>query len=165
MLSRKSLRFCLFYHSHPEDARDGGKLAYDLFRCRLLVDEKAVLDAVGTGKIRKYVSDFPNPVTAGKEGCIVIPHLGASISQFSQISSTLRTCFTSRLKFHAASTETYGSYPYTSMIIWRTGILSTVSITRNVTWVSVRRQDVLRSFKRKWNDCGRCVHPLYGSCQ
>ncbi len=47
----------------------------------LLVDEKAVLDAVGTGKIRKYVSDFPNPVTAGKEGCIVIPHLGASTEE------------------------------------------------------------------------------------
>lgn len=47
----------------------------------LLVDEKAVLEAVGTGKIRKYVSDFPNPVTAGKEGCIVIPHLGASTEE------------------------------------------------------------------------------------
>ena len=44
----------------------------------LLVDEQAVLDGIESGKIRRYVSDFPNPVTAGKEGCIVIPHLGAS---------------------------------------------------------------------------------------
>ena len=43
----------------------------------LLVDEQAVLDGIESGKIRRYVSDFPNPVTAGKEGCIVIPHLGA----------------------------------------------------------------------------------------
>ncbi len=47
----------------------------------LLVDEKAVLEGIKAGKIRKYVSDFPNPVTAGKEGCIVIPHLGASTEE------------------------------------------------------------------------------------
>ena len=44
----------------------------------LLVDEKAVLDGIGKGKIRKYVTDFPNTTIAGKEGCIVIPHLGSS---------------------------------------------------------------------------------------
>ncbi|MDE5597899.1 MAG: 3-phosphoglycerate dehydrogenase, partial [Lachnospiraceae bacterium] len=44
-------------------------------------DEKAVLDGIASGRIRKYVSDFPNPVTAGKEGCIVIPHLGASTEE------------------------------------------------------------------------------------
>ncbi len=47
----------------------------------LLVDEKAVLAAIESGKVRKYVSDFPNPTTAGKEGCIVIPHLGASTEE------------------------------------------------------------------------------------
>ncbi len=47
----------------------------------LLVDEKAVLAALKKGKVRKYVSDFPNPVTAGQEGCIVIPHLGASTEE------------------------------------------------------------------------------------
>ena len=47
----------------------------------LLVDEKAVLAGIQAGKIRKYVSDFPNDVTAGKEGCIIIPHLGASTEE------------------------------------------------------------------------------------
>lgn len=47
----------------------------------LLVDEKAVLASLKTGKVRKYVSDFPNPTTAGQEGCIVIPHLGASTEE------------------------------------------------------------------------------------
>ncbi len=47
----------------------------------LLCDEKAVLEGIKSGKIRKYVSDFPNPTTAGKEGCIVIPHLGASTEE------------------------------------------------------------------------------------
>ena len=47
----------------------------------LLVDEKAVLVAIKEGKVRKYVSDFANPTTVGQEGCIVIPHLGASTEE------------------------------------------------------------------------------------
>ena len=47
----------------------------------LLCDEKAVLEGIKKGKIAKYVSDFPNPTTAGQEGCIVIPHLGASTEE------------------------------------------------------------------------------------
>ena len=47
----------------------------------LLCDEKAILNGIKEGKIRKYVSDFPNPTTAGQEGCIVIPHLGASTEE------------------------------------------------------------------------------------
>jgi D-3-phosphoglycerate dehydrogenase len=31
--------------------------------------------------VRKYVTDFPNAVTAGSKGCIVIPHLGASTAE------------------------------------------------------------------------------------
>lgn len=47
----------------------------------LLVNEKDVLEGIKEGKIRKYVTDFPNPTTAGQEGCIVIPHLGASTEE------------------------------------------------------------------------------------
>lgn len=47
----------------------------------LLVNEKDVLEAIKEGKVRKYVTDFPNPTTAGQEGCIVIPHLGASTEE------------------------------------------------------------------------------------
>ena len=47
----------------------------------LLVDEKAVLRAIGEGRVRRYVSDFPNPVTAGQPGVIVTPHLGASTAE------------------------------------------------------------------------------------
>ena len=47
----------------------------------LLANETDVLDGIKAGKIRKYVTDFPNQTTAGKEGCIVIPHLGASTEE------------------------------------------------------------------------------------
>jgi len=46
-----------------------------------LVNEKDMLAALESGKVRKYVSDFPNSVTAGAKGCIVIPHLGASTEE------------------------------------------------------------------------------------
>lgn len=47
----------------------------------VLVKEEDVLKGIETGKIRRYVSDFPNPVTAGAKNCIVIPHLGASTEE------------------------------------------------------------------------------------
>ncbi len=47
----------------------------------LLVKEEDVLEGIESGKIYRYVSDFPNTVTAGKKGCIVIPHLGASTEE------------------------------------------------------------------------------------
>ena len=47
----------------------------------LLVDEAAMMDALDNGKVRRYVSDFPNPTVAGHRGCITTPHLGASTEE------------------------------------------------------------------------------------
>jgi len=47
----------------------------------LLAKEEDVLEALKSGKVRRYVTDFPNATTAGAEGCIVIPHLGASTEE------------------------------------------------------------------------------------
>lgn len=47
----------------------------------LLVDEEAVLRGIKHGKVRKYVTDFPNPTTVGQKGVIVTPHLGASTEE------------------------------------------------------------------------------------
>lgn len=47
----------------------------------LLVDEPEVLAAIEKGRVRKYVSDFPNTTTAGKKGVILTPHLGASTEE------------------------------------------------------------------------------------
>ena len=46
-----------------------------------LVNEQDMLAALAAGKVRKYVSDFPNATTAGQKGCLVIPHLGASTEE------------------------------------------------------------------------------------
>lgn len=46
-----------------------------------LVDEPAMVKAVADGKVRRYVTDFPNNTVAGKENIIVLPHLGASTEE------------------------------------------------------------------------------------
>mgnify|MGYP001118137763 CR=1 FL=1 len=47
----------------------------------VLVDEAAICEALKSGRVKTYVSDFPNPTTAKMEGAIVLPHLGASTAE------------------------------------------------------------------------------------
>ena len=47
----------------------------------LLVDDDAMADALRSGKVSRYVTDFPNEKTANMPGCIAIPHLGASTEE------------------------------------------------------------------------------------
>lgn len=47
----------------------------------LLVDDDAMAEALASGKVLRYVSDFPNEKTASMPGCIAIPHLGASTEE------------------------------------------------------------------------------------
>ena len=47
----------------------------------LLADEKAILEAIEDGKVKRYVTDFANPTTAGAKGVISTPHLGASTEE------------------------------------------------------------------------------------
>ena len=44
----------------------------------LLVDDDAMAAALETGKVRRYVTDFPNPKSVAMKNVIAIPHLGAS---------------------------------------------------------------------------------------
>ena len=43
-----------------------------------LVDEAAIIEALGNGKVAAYVTDFPSDNIIGVDGAICIPHLGAS---------------------------------------------------------------------------------------
>ena len=47
----------------------------------LLVDDDAMEAALKSGKVRRYITDFPNDRTANMPGCIAIPHLGASTEE------------------------------------------------------------------------------------
>ena len=47
----------------------------------VLVNEEDMIDALESGKVKRYVTDFPNPLVAGVKGTSVIPHLGASTEE------------------------------------------------------------------------------------
>lgn len=47
----------------------------------LLVDEEAVCEALKEGKMKKYVTDFANPIVANAPNTLVTPHLGASTEE------------------------------------------------------------------------------------
>ena len=47
----------------------------------LLVDDDAMEEALKSGKVRRYITDFPNDRTAKMEGVVAIPHLGASTEE------------------------------------------------------------------------------------
>ena len=46
-----------------------------------LVDEEALLPALESGAVSRYVTDFPSTTVAGHPGVIPIPHLGASTEE------------------------------------------------------------------------------------
>ena len=56
--------------------KDGVKIL-NFSRDTLVIDED-IVEALRSGKVGRYVTDFPNPTVCGVEGVITIPHLGAS---------------------------------------------------------------------------------------
>lgn len=47
----------------------------------VLVDEESLLQALESGKVRKYVTDFANPTILKGKNVLVTPHLGASTEE------------------------------------------------------------------------------------
>jgi D-3-phosphoglycerate dehydrogenase / 2-oxoglutarate reductase len=46
-----------------------------------IVDPDALLNALESGRLRKYVSDFPRPELRGRDDVIAMPHIGASTEE------------------------------------------------------------------------------------
>ncbi|MBQ9930566.1 MAG: phosphoglycerate dehydrogenase [Oscillospiraceae bacterium] len=46
-----------------------------------LVDDDALEQALASGKVKRYITDFPNDKTANMQGVVAIPHLGASTEE------------------------------------------------------------------------------------
>lgn len=47
----------------------------------LLVNDDDMAEALASGKVKRYVTDFPNAKSANTEGVIAFPHLGASTEE------------------------------------------------------------------------------------
>lgn len=59
--------------------RDG--VVFLNFSRDVLVDDVAMADALASGKVSRYVTDFANPAVVKMDRAIVIPHLGASTAE------------------------------------------------------------------------------------
>ncbi len=59
--------------------KDGVKILN--FARDVLVNDEDMKEALASGKVSRYVTDFPNPAIAGVEHVITLPHLGASTEE------------------------------------------------------------------------------------
>lgn len=59
--------------------KDGVKILN--FARDILVNDDDMIDALSSGKVSKYVTDFPNVKIAGVDNVITLPHLGASTAE------------------------------------------------------------------------------------
>jgi len=59
--------------------KDGVKILN--FARDILVNDEDMKAALASGKVAKYVTDFPNPAIAGVDNVITLPHLGASTEE------------------------------------------------------------------------------------
>ena len=46
-----------------------------------IVDESAIIDALDSGLLRKYIADFPSPALIGRKDVVLMPHIGASTEE------------------------------------------------------------------------------------
>ena len=46
-----------------------------------IVDTSAIVEALETGKLSKYIADFPTPDLIGLKGAVLTPHIGASTDE------------------------------------------------------------------------------------
>lgn len=59
--------------------KDGVKILN--FARDILVNGADMADALASGKVSRYVTDFPNPTVVNMPGALVLPHLGASTEE------------------------------------------------------------------------------------
>ena len=94
-----------------------------------LVDEEAMVAALAEGRIRKYVSDFANPTTVGKPGCIVIPHLGASTEESEDNCAVMAV---QEIRDYMENGNIKNSVNFPNVIMERSGVQRLCVIHRNV---------------------------------
>lgn len=69
----------MIHQSNLAEMKDGVVILN--FARDLLVNDDDMAEALKSGKVKHYVTDFPNPKVMQMENAIVIPHLGASTEE------------------------------------------------------------------------------------
>ena len=88
-----------------------------------LVNSEALLDALKSGKVAKYVTDFGNDTILGEENVIVIPHLGASTPE-SEDNCAVMAC--NQIKYYIENGNIVNSVNLPALSVERNGSRVTV---------------------------------------
>ena len=93
-----------------------------------IVDTDAVLGALKSGKLAKYISDFPAPNLIGVPGAILTPHIGASTDEAEENCAMMAA---TQIKDFLENGNIKNSVNFPSLALERSGIRLAIS-NRNV---------------------------------
>ena len=95
-----------------------------------LVEKNALLAALGSGKLRRYVTDFPADYLLGRPDVIAIPHLGASTPESERNCAIMAA---KQLKAYLEDGDIINSVNYPDCAMPRSGAYRLAVLHRNVT--------------------------------
>jgi len=96
-----------------------------------LVNSEAIIAALESGKVAKYVTDFPNVSVIGKnKNIITIPHLGASTPEAEDNCALMAA---KQLKDYIVDGNIVNAVTYPSLTLERTGKIRTCVLTKGKT--------------------------------
>lgn len=78
------------FNKEVYDLMNDGTVLLNFSRDKL-VNEADLLLAISQGKVKEYLTDFPTDGLIGKEGVVLIPHLGASTEEAEDNCATMAT--------------------------------------------------------------------------
>ena len=114
-----------------------------------IVDDDAMLAAIASGRVGKYVTDFPNEKVVGVDNIIALPHLGACTPESAQREPSLLRILEHRPKNPKITVLSWRLKK--SVISWRTETSKTPSTSRtrhSSAWVSAVCASCTRTCRR-----------------
>jgi D-3-phosphoglycerate dehydrogenase len=94
-----------------------------------LVDDQAILAALGSGKVARYVTDFPDNDLALAKGVVAIPHLGASTPESEDNCAVMAA---DQLRDYLENGNIVNSVNFPTVVMDRSGAQRLCVIHRNV---------------------------------
>ncbi len=94
-----------------------------------LVDDEAMLTALETGKVARYVTDFPNSTIALAKNVVAIPHLGASSPESEENCASMAA---RQLKDYLENGNIRNSVNFANVEMERTGVQRLCIIHKNI---------------------------------
>ncbi len=94
-----------------------------------LVDDCDIVAALATGRVSRYITDFPNAELVGKPGVITIPHLGASTPESEENCAIMAA---QEIREYLLNGNIYNSVNMPAVEMSRTGEVRLGIIHRNI---------------------------------